>query len=345
MSWSSTYSSETAFWHALRRRAAEQAKTTRVLQPELLRMFVMQRFMARMFENPSAPWIVAGGTNLLIRIPGARSTRDIDLNTPSSSYGTLDSIRADLEPIVGEDPDLDPFDFLIDPKVGTFTGGLQGSNWRITATIAGQRAAVFGLDLAADDTTTVSNIERREVTPAISDMPGLTPPAPVPLFPLESQLADKIASVSFRDPLGRSTGRYRDLVDLALYAGHVDIDADKLRNALQQRSAGRNRDVPQRIDVSPDWAAGYRKTAATTNLPEGLLTAEAASDAVSAWLDPLLQGEVPESSVWDHHAGVWRAADDAATKPGQVWVRPHTRDGRAIIDYYRRRPRSTPKGQ
>ncbi|MFN8073555.1 MAG: nucleotidyl transferase AbiEii/AbiGii toxin family protein [Mycobacterium sp.] len=339
MSWTSAYSSEIAFWHALRRRAAEQAKTTRVLQPELLRMFVMQRFMARMFENPSAPWIVAGGTNLLIRIPGARSTRDIDLNTPSENYGTLDSIRSDLEPLTGENFELDPFDFTLDQKVGTFTGGLQGSNWRITATIAGQRAAVFGLDLAADDTTKVSEIERREVTPAISDMPGLRPPTPVPLFPLECQLADKIAGVTFRDVLGRSTGRYRDLVDLALYAGYVDINANKLRDALQQRVAGRDREVPLRIDVSPDWSAGYQKTAAATNLPEGLLTVEAATEAVSAWLDPLLQGEVPEDSVWDHKAGVWRAADDAPTKPGRVWVRPHTRDGRPVIDYYRRIPR------
>ena len=123
MTWSSAYSSETAFWNALRRRASEDAKTSRVQQPELLRMFVMQRFMARMFANPSAPWIVAGGTNLLIRIPGVRSTRDIDLNTTSANYGTLDSIRADLEPATGENPDLDPFDFVIDQKAGTFTGG------------------------------------------------------------------------------------------------------------------------------------------------------------------------------------------------------------------------------
>ncbi len=341
MSWSSAYSSETAFWHALRRRATEDARSSRVPQPELLRMFVMQRFMARMFENPSTPWIVAGGTNLLIRIPGVRSTRDIDLNTPTSSYGTLDSIRADLEPVAGENPDLDPFHFVIDQKVGTFTGGLQGSSWRISATIGGQRAAVFGLDLAADDTTAVSDIERLQVTPAVSDIRGFTPPPPIPLFPLESQLADKIASVSFRDELGRNTTRYRDLVDLAIFAGHVDIDADKLRTALRVRAVGRNRAVPQRIDVSPDWAAGYQKTAAATNLPEGLLTVQTATDAVAAWLDPLLQGEIPESSVWDHQAGVWRSADDAPTKPGHVWVRPHTRDGRAVIDYYRRLPRRT----
>lgn len=341
MSWSEEYSSEVTFWHALRRQATEDAKHGRVQQPELLRMFVMQRFMARMFDNPTAPWIVAGGTNLLIRIPGVRSTRDIDLNTTSANYGTLDSIRADLEPTAGENPALDPFEFVIDHTVGTFSGGLQGSSWRISATIAGQRAAVFGLDLAADDSTAVSDIERREVTPAVSGMRGLTPLPAVPLFPLESQLADKIASISFRDELGRNTNRYRDLVDLAILAGNVDVDADKLRTALQVRAASRKRPVPQSIQVPEDWALGYRKTAAVTNLPAGLLTVEAATEAVTAWLDPLLQGDVPEATVWDHHAGVWRSADDAPAKPGHVWVRPHTRDGRAVIDYYRRLPAST----
>lgn len=44
--------------------------------------------------------------------------------------------------------------------------------------------------------------------------------------------------------------------------------------------------------------------------------------------------------MWDHHSGAWRAADHAPTKPGHVWVRPHTRDGNPIVDHYRRRPRT-----
>jgi hypothetical protein len=339
VSWTSEYSSETAFWIALRRRATEEAKTTRVPQQELLRMFIMQRFMARMFETPSAPWIVAGGTGLLIRVPGIRGTRDIDLNTTTDNYGTLDTIRDDLATFTGDNPTLDPFHYTVDDKTGVFTGGLQGSSWRITAEIGGQRAAVFGLDLAADDTTVISDIELRDVTPAIADIRGLTRPPAVPLFPLESQLADKIASVSYRDDLGRNTGRYRDLVDLAIYAGHVDVDADKLRQALRRRAESRGRDVPRSVHVAANWATGYNKTAAATNLPTGLLTVETATDTVAAWLDPLLQDDVPAAAVWDHHGGVWRSATDAPTKPGHVWVRPHTRDGQPIIDHYRRRPR------
>ena len=119
----------------------------------------------------------------------------------------------------------------------------------------------------------------------------------MPLFPLECQLADKIAGVTFRDVLGRSTGRYhRDLVDpraLRRLRRHQCQQNCEMRCS---RVAGRDREVPLRIDVSQTGPPDTRKLAAT-NLPEGLLTVEAATEAVSAWLDPLLQGEVPEDSV------------------------------------------------
>jgi hypothetical protein len=180
------------------------------------------------------------------------------------------------------------------------------------------------------------------LTPAINGMRGLAAPPPLPLYPLEAQIADKITSVCYRDDLGRSTGRYRDLVDLAIYAGYVDVEADKLRRALRKRSTSRGWAVPKRITVDQTWAGGYSKTAAKSNLPSGLLNIEAAAEAVSAWLDPLLQGDLPRASIWDHHRGAWRAAGDPPSKPGRVWVRPHTRrDGdQAVSDYYRRVPRS-----
>lgn len=75
MSWAQDYRSEAAFWVALRRRATDTAKTGRIPQHELLRTFVMERFMARMFTTTSAsPWVVAGGTGLLIRVPGRQNS-------------------------------------------------------------------------------------------------------------------------------------------------------------------------------------------------------------------------------------------------------------------------------
>ncbi|EUA17535.1 hypothetical protein I553_10593 [Mycobacterium xenopi 4042] len=76
-----------------------------------------------------------------------------------------------------------------------------------------------------------------------------TPIPAIPLFPLASQIADKIIGVAFRDDQGRSANRYRDLVDLALYAGDVDVDADQLRDALRARAAARGQPLPTHLDV------------------------------------------------------------------------------------------------
>ena len=92
------------------------------------------------------------------------------------------------------------------------------------------------------------------------------------------------------------------------------------------------------IDIPPNWSNGYTRIATTTSLPEPLRHLDNAADTVSAWLNPLLSGELNTGYTWDHHAGAWRPPDRGPTVPGQVWVRPHTRDGRPITDHYRRRP-------
>lgn len=60
---SSEYRSKGAFWIALRTRATRHAKTVQPVQSsqELLRQFVIQRFIARLFHEGDAPWVVAGG--------------------------------------------------------------------------------------------------------------------------------------------------------------------------------------------------------------------------------------------------------------------------------------------
>ncbi|MCA2338907.1 hypothetical protein JF776_26105, partial [Mycobacterium avium] len=74
MSWSNDYRSERAFWVALRTRATQQSRTDHThSSQELIRQFVIQRFIARLFtDTDSTPWVVAGGTGMLIRMPGAR---------------------------------------------------------------------------------------------------------------------------------------------------------------------------------------------------------------------------------------------------------------------------------
>ncbi|GAB4911903.1 nucleotidyl transferase AbiEii/AbiGii toxin family protein [Mycobacterium timonense] len=337
MSWADEYTSERAFWVALRTRAARQAHTERT-QPshELLRQFVIQRFMTRLFTPSHTSWVVAGGIGMLIRVPRARATRDLDLTTTDPHSGDRRQVLDDLAPHTGLS-ELDPFAFTINADE-PFTGVMRGTKLRVTATIGAEQAAIFGLDVAAD-ALRVSDIEHSRPEPVVPGIRGLSPIPAIPLFPLASQIADKIIGVAFRDDQGRSANRYRDLVDLALYAGDVDVDADQLRDALRARAAARGQPLPTHLDVPDAWETPYRRVASKTTLQPALHNATTAAEAVGAWLNPVLAGEIQAGCVWDHRSGVWRHTSEPVARPGRVWVRPHMRDGRPVTDYFRRRPR------
>ncbi|QNI09769.1 nucleotidyl transferase AbiEii/AbiGii toxin family protein (plasmid) [Mycobacterium kubicae] len=334
MSWSDEYTSERAFWVALRTRAARHAKTHPTVQSqELLRQFVIQRFMTRVFTAPDAAWVVAGGTGTLIRIPGSRATQDLDLTTIRSGTGT----RNDLESFTGTN-ELDPFVYRITGQQ-TFTGTVAGNKFRIAASVGAESAAWFDVDLAVDEVA-ISAIEYRDVNPAVPGMRGLSPIPAVPLFPLASQVADKVVGVMFRDPRGRSANRYRDLVDLVLYAGAVDVAAGDLRRALVSRSQRRNQQPPNQIEVPDQWQNGYQRIAARTTLPTPLQDCDIAAEAVGAWLNPPLSGKVADDYLWDHRTSAWHDPTQPATRPGKVWVRAHMRNGAPVSDYFRNSPRT-----
>lgn len=333
--WASEYRSERAFWVGLRTRATRHAPSTGTSSQELIRRFIIERFTARMFAHDDAPWVIAGGTGMLIRAPGIRATRDLDLTTLAPAAGEPDAVQDTLTRYTGAST-LDPFIFTIsDAK--PFTGAIRGTKLRINATISTERATTFGLDVAAD-TIAISDIEYQPMQPAIPDVRGLAPLPAVPLFPLASQIADKIVGVMFRDDQDRSANRYRDLVDLVLYADAVDVDAAQLTAALTARAATRNQPTPQAITIPDGWAQGYASTADRTTLPTALRDVETAGEVVNAWLAPVLSGTISTGHIWDHHAAAWRPPEQAPQIPGQVWVRAHTRNGTPIGDYYRRTP-------
>jgi hypothetical protein len=337
MSWTDEYTSERAFWVSLRTHAARQAKANPT-QPsqELLRQFIIQRFIARIFQQPGAPWVVGGGTGMLIRLPGTRATQDLDLTTTQPRPGDRTQVLADIAPYTGAN-DLDPFAYTITGDQ-PFTGAVRGTKLRVTTDIGAERAATFGVDVAADEIP-VSDIEHRHADPVVPGIRGLSPIPAVPLFPLASQIADKVVGVMFRDKQNRSANRYRDLADLALYAGDIDINAGELRHALRNRAQRREQPTPTHIEIPDSWQAGYRRIVRTTTLPDSLHNAKVAGEAVGAWLNPILSGNVDDEYVWDHTAGAWHDPAEPATRPGKIRVRPHMRSGAAVTDYFRRSPR------
>jgi len=57
----------------------------------LLRRFVFDRFLARVFHDPNSPWVLKGGTAVLARVHDARTTKDVDL------FHQLNNLDAALE--------------------------------------------------------------------------------------------------------------------------------------------------------------------------------------------------------------------------------------------------------
>jgi predicted nucleotidyltransferase component of viral defense system len=71
--------SAAAFRASVRDRLKTEAKKCGRPVKELQREFVLQRFLARVFAAADSPWVLKGGTGLLIRLPGARYSQDLDL--------------------------------------------------------------------------------------------------------------------------------------------------------------------------------------------------------------------------------------------------------------------------
>ncbi|HYO20465.1 MAG TPA: nucleotidyl transferase AbiEii/AbiGii toxin family protein, partial [Dermatophilaceae bacterium] len=80
----------------IKRQAASGHRSTQQLQ----RQFLLQRFLVRVFADPSGPWVLKGGTGLLIRLPEARHSRDVDLLHTDGDIGTA---LKELRDLVGAD--------------------------------------------------------------------------------------------------------------------------------------------------------------------------------------------------------------------------------------------------
>lgn len=89
------YATGTALWRAVTDRAKVTAKATGVDANALIRRFVFGRFLARVFHDPSAPWVLKGGTAVLARVHDARTTKDIDLLNQVDDVGAaVEALRA-----------------------------------------------------------------------------------------------------------------------------------------------------------------------------------------------------------------------------------------------------------
>jgi hypothetical protein len=297
------YRTPEAFRRGLEERLKKQAKLRGRTLSALRREFFLQRFLARVFhDQPDSPWILKGGTGLLVRLPGARHSKDIDLLHPGLDLAVA---TAQLREVAGRGSG-DPLRFVVG-QPSPIVGGVDGSTIKVEVYLGVTKLDGFPVDLSTK-LDFVGPVERRRPLPVV-EVPDVGPLPEFTVYPLPDQVADKVCAMFHRyGGAQASSSRFRDLVDLVLIVGAFQLDAGLTAAALKTEALRRGLTLPVAMHApGPNWADGYSDLAGrTTMLDPGLRDLSAALAAAGRCLDPLLAGTV-QAGTWDPAGRCWRS--------------------------------------
>lgn len=293
------YATPAAFRSALNYQLRAAARTRGRPEGELRRQFLTHRFLARVFLRPDSGWVLLGGVGLLVRVPGARATKDIDLLHTTS---TVAEALLELHELLAN-THLDPLTFQV-AAPRRRSGRTRGADLAVTALVGPTTVGTFRLDLTIERTP-VGTAQLLRPQPVI-EIDDVGPLPEFVLYPLEDQVADKICAMYARyGTNGGPSTRFHDLVDLVLIARGFPVDAAQTRWAIDGEQQRRGLTVPAGVtSPGPIWDTAYRATADHSNLPPDLNNLDNALATVRTFLGPLLTGRV-RSGRWHPDEQAW----------------------------------------
>lgn len=252
------YPSANAFRRALEDRLKQLAEADSLEFQNLIRATAFDRFLARLFALPDAPWVLKGGYALELRIKEARATRDIDLALREAlgkdpGMPLNDAIFAALVTAAATDLE-DFFSFTVAPATMDLAGApYGGARFPVEARLDGRTFAKFHLDVGAGDV--VFDPIETTVGHDWLKFAGI-PAAEFPTISREQHFAEKIHAYTL--PRGAPNMRVRDLVDMVLLI-RMGLDAGKTAAALSATFKRRNtHPVPKKLGPPPaTWAARF----------------------------------------------------------------------------------------
>lgn len=270
---------------------------------DMQRQFAYDRLLCRLFTVDPERWILKGATAMLARFAGvARHTVDIDLYRRASN---ADEAETALRACAGVDLG-DWFRFVLSPGYLIQPQGAQAFRIPVEAYLGATVFASFHIDLVTELEMTSSPESVSALVPI--DLPGLTH-VPYRVYPLADHIADKLCAIF--ETHTRTTGivetstRYRDLVDIVIFARTTGVDATALTTAIRSEATRRHLSLPEAIAApeSADWPAGYARVARDA---PGLTERDIASalETASRLLNPVLSGEA--QGRWDPASLAWR---------------------------------------
>lgn len=274
---------------------------------QIRRQFLLQRFLVRVFSQADSDWVLKGGTGLLVRIPGARHSGDIDLLYPYHEARLIEAV-AELRRVAAEAPAGDYLRFDIadpQPRTGQDLGHVVAQLKVVSYLGAAEYGSWFPIDLSLNQR--IAEPVERIQPKAIVTLPGSDPLPEFILYPLADQIADKLCAMYSTFGSGRPSSRFRDLVDLVLIVTTQPVDAARTVLALRAEAERREIELPEELTApSPQWRAGYQRIASDTILPPHLQTIDTALLTVGRCLEPLLAGEISDGS-WEPELFYWQS--------------------------------------
>jgi predicted nucleotidyltransferase component of viral defense system len=268
---------------------------------ELLTLYVLERFLYRLSVSAHRDHLVLKGGMLLSAFGRRRPTRDIDLLAQASSNepSAVATLVRDIAAVEADD------------GVVYDTGQLTTRMIREQDLYAAVRVAVPArVDRARQPLRIDVNVGD-PVTPAprVVSYPALLgEPFPILAYPIEAVLAEKLVTIVAR---GDTTTRDRDFADVLLLAGHHDIDAASLSDAVTATAAFRRvelRPVSEAVvTLARDRRREWQRLIGRAGL-ENLLPSDYAEAIrqVTVFGDPVITGSTV-SGRWDHRRGQWTA--------------------------------------
>src|SRR5258708_5185931 len=280
-----------------------RARSERRGTQELLTLYVVERWLARLSASPYADKFVVKGGMLLAAYNARRPTADLDALARSTIH--------DREAIVSLVSDIArlPLD-----------DGVVYQTQTATSRIIRDQASYAGVRIAMDSAIATATVKFRldvnfgdPVTPAPSrvSLPALRPgmePVRVLEYPVETVLAEKVATAI---ALGPANTRVRDYADIYTLTGLHVIAHRTARQALLATAAYRGTPVQplsdaieNLVDLRSRTFNAYRNTVGNLGqrLPDSL---QEVVTAVVTFADPLAKDS--SGTTWQPTARQWLA--------------------------------------
>lgn len=277
------------------------ARRTRRRTDELLQLYVLEGFLARLAVSDARRDFILKGGVLLAAFGSRRPTKDIDLAGIDMSNDTETVMRRMAEVVDTRPSTDDGIDFLADTMTSeVIREGDSYSGVRVHL-VARLATAVVGFHI---DINVGDPIWPKPTTVALPRLRG-GEPLNLRGYPMHMVHAEKIATAVQR---GSANTRWRDFADVHTLSRRHPVAADDLTQAIEV--VARHRAVPVRplaevldgfADIAQTSWVGWRRRSNSEHVPERF---SLVLEQVIDFADPVIHGAA-NGTVWDPTLGRW----------------------------------------